>query len=114
MVSRHYNVVTVKAVDDEPDEVAKFVDRLPHGIEGVSFRRCFLASAVDLIVVDVDDLLAINDVPPLLLLHLQQVIGPQNDPVHRGEDLIALFGGRTGLPIDQHVPLMNGSRLSPG
>ena len=75
------DIVAIQAVDDESNHITKLVDRLANGIKRVAFGCLLFATAVDFIVVDVNNLLASYGITPFFFFHFQQVIGPQNNTI---------------------------------
>ena len=69
MVCRDHHVIAVQIINDIADEIGQFPDRLSDSLEGVLLGSGFVAACVNLVMVDVDETLAGNELPAFFLLH---------------------------------------------
>ena len=66
-----HHIVAVQIVDDIEDKLSQFLDRLPDSLEGVPFGGGLVAPSVNLVMVDVDETLAGNELPTVFLLQCE-------------------------------------------
>ena len=79
-------MVAVQAVDNKAHQGAQFVNRLPHCGEGLALALLVVADRVHGVMVDVDNLLALNELTSIRLIHRQQVGSLHGQAVNPGQN----------------------------
>ena len=103
VISGHNDVAAVEVVHDVSNDVSQFTDGFLSRLESVGFGRHFVADSINLVVIHVDDLLAIDQLSAFFLLQLRQVIGLDRHSFDFGEYLVAFVGAGSRDAIGQNI-----------
>ena len=115
MIRRDENICSAQFVHNNTQDTGKLLNCRLTGIKDFGLRRGFVSDGVDGVVVDVNYIFPGNQLPSLILLHVQKVIVLNGNAGFRRrvQDRVSLHGGTGGISVNENVhTVVHGNALS--
>ena len=105
VICRDENICSAQFVHDDTQNAGKLLNCRLTGIKDFGLRRGFVSDGVDRVVVDVYYIFSGNQLPPLILLHVQKIIVLNGNAGFRRrvQDRVSLHGGTGGIPVNKDI-----------